>query len=182
MEPTHESNQSAEFDKNLHHILEAEDVVFALDYIDDPWDGPGTSDMEYIDWVYAIFHKYDGFGEDGAHHDAREIQKLFTDAYGDIYDQLKPEIKSISERLEEYYQTTTRAIADELNAFLALHPGLFLWSQDPTKPLNEIMIEENDRGELKPVWNGEKLFIDVRQLSKKHQKLIAKIFTLYGIK
>ncbi len=179
MEPTHESNHSAEFDKNVHHILDAEDVVFALETIDEPEEHGVVSDIEYIQWVRELLRPGgDGFGLHGVLDDAEILKGMLKNGYGDIYAEIRPNLEEIIKKMKGDYQQNAEAITEELNGFLGQHPGLFLWSEDPNDPLLEIGIETTASEKLQPVLKSFKLYMDINKLSPDHRKQVAEFLSL----
>ena len=174
MEPTFEQKSSAEFDTHSHHIFKAEDVVFVLSEIDEEPEYGVVSDMEYLQWVYDVLTRREGFGLEGILRDVQALNAISDNSEGNIYEKHASKLLEIATEMAKSYEEETYKIVKELNGFLSKNPGLFLWSAEPKDTIDEISIETGHYGNLQPLLKSEELFIDISLLNENYHALVAK--------
>ena len=171
MEPQFEQKPSVEFEKP-HRILLVRDVVFALRGINDETPHGKVSDAEYIGWVYDVLSYPEGFGQNALREDAKTLKSIISQGDDDIYKAHAETVLGIAEEMDKKYESNIQQTASELTAFLSRNPGLFLWTQEPDSTIDEIIVEKQQDGSLRPYVHSTNLCIDINRMNEQYREFI----------
>jgi len=172
MESQFEQKPSVEFEKKPHHILRARDVVFALQGFHEELAHGEMGDAEYIEWVHDVLTQADAFGQNSVYEDARTLENIASRGQDDIYKIQAPKILEVAQDMKQAYESNIQQTTGELNAFLSKNPGLFLWTTEPNDTIDEIIIETQQDGSLRPVVKASNICIDINRMSETYREFI----------
>ena len=179
MEPNFESKPSGEFEKDSHHIFTLEDVVFAFSDVDEESEYGVVSDCDYLMFINDIARNKK-IGPVELIIDAMSIEKMvrdnrFSRPEDDEYTlQYNPALTAIAEQMRNDYTQKAELSVQELNSFLAKNPKLLHLSSEAGHEVDELKTYIDEIGQVIPLFEGNTLYVDTRQLDEKYRSQVLK--------